>query len=90
LEDDELEDYRLKLPIYYLFGDLPVKLLEGMRIRSYNWATGEFERAPVGYLTRVLVDNHSDDEVVTAEKFERHVKKLRAKLGKEEYKTDIL
>jgi len=94
LEDDELEDDDFDLPLYYLFGDLPVKIVGtedgGMRVLSYNWTTGEFERAPVGYLTRALMDNHADDEEVTEEEFEEHVRELRAELGKEEYKTSIL
>ena len=76
----------MDLPRYFLFGDLPVKMVKtqdgGFDVLSYNWTTGEFETAPTDYLARALFGNKVDDEEVSEEDFEQHVSRLRANLGK--------
>jgi hypothetical protein len=76
----------MDLPQYYVFGRRPVKIVEtqdgGMGVFAFNWRTGEFEVAPAGYLVRALAGG-GDADRLTGEQFERHVKNLRAELGKQ-------
>ncbi len=72
----------MKLPLYCIVGDRPVKALPtqegGMAVLALNWQTGEFERANE-YATRIFLQD-AEVETVNEEEFNRAVEKIRQRL----------
>jgi hypothetical protein len=69
----------MKLPLYCIVGDRPVKALAtqdgGMTVSALNWQTGEFEIANE-YATRIFLQD-VEVETVSEEEFNRVVEKIR-------------
>ncbi|MCP4131497.1 MAG: thioredoxin domain-containing protein [bacterium] len=73
----------MKLPMYYIFGDRPVKFIKtedgGADILAYDWETNDFIR-DMTYLSKVWYDVEA--RKVTEEEFNDHVESLRKKEAK--------
>ncbi|HBB34266.1 MAG TPA: hypothetical protein DDZ80_27430 [Cyanobacteria bacterium UBA8803] len=69
----------MKLPLYCIVGERPVKAIEtedgGMDVLAYDWDTGEFKRA-MQYLSKITVGDGEID-YVSEQEFEQYVEQLR-------------
>lgn len=69
----------MKLPLYCIVGDRPVKAIEtedgGMDVLAYDWDTGEFKRA-MQYLSKITIGDGEIDYVSESE-FEQYVEQMR-------------
>ncbi len=75
----------MKLPIYCIIGDRPVKAIQtkdgGMDVLALDWTTGEFQRA-MQYTHTVVSPMDEDVEFVNEKQFNETVEKLRREIKK--------
>ena len=75
----------MKLPIFALMGDRPVKAVAtddgGMSVLAFDWATGDFVR-DLSYLERITLDPGPDGDIVSEEVFDKQLEALRRKIAK--------
>ena len=71
----------MKLPLYAIVGDRPVKGVStpegGMDVLAYDWQTGEFVR-DMSYVTTLMHPTDEDAEFVDKKTFDARVKALKA------------
>ena len=74
----------MDLPRYCIVGARPVKLVStedgGMDCLAYDWQTGKFERN-MDYLTRAVMADDPEVDIVTEKEFNQEVARLRNQLG---------
>jgi len=73
----------MKLPIYAIVGDRPVKAVEtkegGMDVLAFDWKTGEFVRE-MDYLDTICMPGSKDVDFVSEDEFNNRVRELKAKI----------
>ncbi len=75
----------MKLPIYCIIGDRPVKAIQtkdgGMDVLALDWTTGEFQRA-MQYTHTIVSPMDEDVEFVNEKQFNEAVEKIKREIKK--------